>query len=198
MLSDLAVLLLSALQMARDEAQEAHNEALEWRQLEDFTAALRVRLEFHKHIEMKSDPNGSGFMVYRITQRGVEALKAQQAQQDRPKGKRGRKPKLQTPETPSSALRSKIRRFDPHVSQEMKDAIQAQVKTQYKVRETAIAPDSANTTALPSPLPLILGEHQPDGCKDCVYKQALEILARRLPGVNDLVEALKVIDTLGR
>lgn len=195
MLSDLAVLLLSALQVARDEAQEAHNEALEWRQLEDFTAALRVRLEFHKHIEMKPDPNGSEFKVYRITQRGVEALKAQQTEQERPKAKRGRKPKAQTPEASPSMLREKIRRFNPQISQEMTDAIQAQAKPQYKVREIALASDSANTTSSP---PLTPDEHQADGCQDCVYRQAIEILGERYPAVNDLVEALKAIDTLGK
>jgi hypothetical protein len=38
--------------------------------------------------------------------------------------------------------------------------------------------------------------HQPNPCEGCVYRQALDILAQKVPAARELVEALRKIDAL--
>lgn len=211
MLSELAVLALSALLVARDDAQEAHDETLEWRELESFSASLRVRLVYFKHMETKTDPNGSGLMVYRITQKGIDALKEQKAELERPPAKRGRRPKAAAAPadlTPSEKIRAKIQRLATSTNGK---GLGGEIHVQEVARSepewtppapvvyTAAPADYVPPTHTPvnhsEMLPELSLNHN-DDCADCVYREAVDILAARLPGVGELVEALKTVRSL--
>lgn len=55
-------------------------------------------------------------------------------------------------------------------------------------------PEAVNTQVRPFS-ELVAEACQPDGCDgQCVYRQVVEILAARVPGTNELVEALKLLN----
>lgn len=50
--------------------------------------------------------------------------------------------------------------------------------------------------AAPNPPPIVAAEEECDACPNCIYREALDILAARLPEVPDLLDSLKKINRL--
>lgn len=157
--SDEAILLLTKLDQATQEANDSNDGSKAWVKLDTYSKFMRSALVRHGNIEEGSTTNDS--IVYRITSKGHDALM-----------KEVTAPAKQKKNGKVSALFENGNGLKPSSSPAAPaPAVTAPINTQ---------------NAAPC---------KTDGCDmQCVYRQAVEILTAKLPGVRELVDALKTID----
>lgn len=153
---------------AQENARAASNPNLAWRELESYSQALRTQLEKRGRIAAKRELGKESLTQYCITDAGLAALQERREAKERPRRSPGRKPKA----TPTVTSRN----YSPAPLPPL--------------RSQRIIPFQGVATSEPE----LLVNH--DGCTNCVYRQAVEILAVRFPQVNQLLEALKSVEEM--